>query len=390
VLGRPEWAWLAGDGACCLPWLVGKAGLEAFDAMDTRPPHETARLFADGGYFVARDRWTPGADFVVVDCGPHGVQSCGHAHADALSIEYTLAGVPILIDPGTYSYAQPERDEFRATVAHNTITVDDRSSSEPGQPFRWKTAANCKILRATADDRVAFFEGEHDGFMRLADPARHRRAVFAVFGEFLVITDTIETRGTHDIAGRLHFGQGLSVVPNPGRAGLGVFVTAPDTSASKVADVFVLGDDVTLGVQLGRVAPVYGATVQAPVGTFTSRGSGTRSIWTILISRRVGRAESHVSLAGDASSRALVIRTGELEDIITPGMPAVSFGDMASDATWLWIRRRPRESRLDEFALIDGSQLTVRRTSIVSVPSRRERIRGRSHESGWAFYVSPA
>jgi len=55
----------------------------------------------DTGYYISR---SSRGDHLVIDGGVHGYLNGGHAHADALSLTLTVAGVPLLVDPGTGSY----------------------------------------------------------------------------------------------------------------------------------------------------------------------------------------------------------------------------------------------------------------------------------------------
>lgn len=387
LLQRSDCAALAASATSNLPWLVGEPGLVTFDAIEQRSPQETARLFADGGYFVARNRWAADADFLVVDCGPHGALSCGHAHADALSVVLTLAGCAVLVDPGTGSYVAPDRDQFRTTAAHNTLTVDDAPSSEPDRPFRWRSAAAGVVSRTIADRDFAFFEGEHDGYARLPDPVRARRAIFMKYGEFVAIHDTIETVGAHNIAGRFHFSPGLAVT----RESTGQVLTALSRdTAEPLVDLFVVGRDVTLGVETGRVAPTYGITVDAQVGTFTSTGVGTREFWTLLVPRAGRRGAPVVLDAEPESGTGVVIRCDEYEDLVIAGEGQSKAGDLATDARCVWLRRTAARSQPTEFVVLDGSQLSVGGRTILSLPARRAHVRGRLLESGWELHVSPA
>jgi hypothetical protein len=386
LLQRPDCAALAGDGAACLPWLMGKSGVKAFDEMERRLPVSTARLFPDGGYFVARDRWASDANCLVVDCGPHGSLSFGHAHADALAFELTVGGVPILVDSGTFSYAGPERDEFRATAAHNTLTVDGLSSSESDRPFRWKTAARCALSSAAGDQRFAYFKGEHDGFMRLRDPARHRRAIFTAFGDFTAVLDIIEANGPHAITGRFHFSPDLAVA----RSSDGTIITASDRrdSGAPIVDLLVVGQNVTLGLEAGRVAPTYGMVVDAQVGTFNSQGTGTRQFWTVIVPRGPGRrAVPTVRPATARSTAGIVIESAEFEDLVVADARPVALDGLTTDATWIWIRRLRATSQATEFVLIDGSQLSIDGRSVASFPTRRQFVRGSLHESGWQLHA---
>lgn len=49
-----------------------------------------------------------------------------HTHNDALSIVLNVAGIDIIVDPGSYVYTsnKAERNHFRSTAMHNTVIVD--------------------------------------------------------------------------------------------------------------------------------------------------------------------------------------------------------------------------------------------------------------------------
>jgi Heparinase II/III-like protein/Heparinase II/III N-terminus len=137
--------------------------------------------FADAGISILR---TDPADspelWVRCDGGPHGFLSiAAHAHADALSVEVRFAGVDILADPGTYCYhGEPEwRSYFQSTIGHNTVEVGGAWQSVRGGAFLWLRPAAAREVE-TADDGVAVsWTAEHDGYLRLRPPARHRRSV---------------------------------------------------------------------------------------------------------------------------------------------------------------------------------------------------------------------
>ena len=71
-----------------------------------------------------RDGWSATSTWALVDGGPHGSLNCGHAHADALTLEVATNGRSVLTASGTFSYTGTDRDHFRATASHNTATVD--------------------------------------------------------------------------------------------------------------------------------------------------------------------------------------------------------------------------------------------------------------------------
>src|SRR6185369_4429515 len=143
LMNRGDWKFVAGTAAADTLWLLGADGLARFDAITAEPPSPTAHAFAESGYFVMRDSWTKEADYALIDCGLHGVQSCGHAHADQLSFEYAAQGMTWLVDPGTFTYTGDAglRDWFRSTAAHNTVTVDGEPQSVTAGPFAWAQVA---------------------------------------------------------------------------------------------------------------------------------------------------------------------------------------------------------------------------------------------------------
>ena len=246
---------------------------------EARPP--LSRVFPDAGLVVARSDWSADADYLLVDCGRHGSQSCGHAHADALSIEVALRGAPVCIDSGTFSYIPPGRDAFRTTSAHNTLTVDRMASSVPATPFRWATVARCRVDAAITNDRFAFVEGSHDGFARLADPAIHRRSVLAIFGRAIVIRDRLEAVGTHRLDGHYHLAPGLSAAVD--LDGASIAITGLSTEMDTVVDCFVRGKGVSLAVDAGEIATSYGAALPAAVCHFTANGVGGQEVYSFFV-----------------------------------------------------------------------------------------------------------
>ena len=95
---------------------------------------------------MLRDGWAANSMHALVDAGPLGAMNCGHAHSDALSIEVSAGGCPFLVDPGTYTYTESasDRNHFRHSAAHNTVTVDGESASVPDGPFSWTSRADAR------------------------------------------------------------------------------------------------------------------------------------------------------------------------------------------------------------------------------------------------------
>ena len=206
-------------------WLFGADAWEAFDGIDTANTRlPVRREFPDGGYYIL------GCDFetddeirLVADAGPLGYREiAAHGHADALSFTLSVAGEEFLVDPGTFAYHTEAqwRAYFRGTSAHNTLRVDGQDQSQTGGNFMWlrKAKAGCAQWITSADKD--FFEGWHDGYTALADPVMHRRRiVLDKATRRIVIEDTLQMEGEHEVELFLHAHEKCAVALSAGGAG---------------------------------------------------------------------------------------------------------------------------------------------------------------------------
>jgi len=220
---RADYKFVAGDAVEDALWLLGPAKKEqaplpdlfSFDQIVATEPEKQSVAFPEGGYYVMRDGWTADSNYLLFDCGPHGTDNCGHAHADALSFELAVNGKTVLIDPGTYTYtgSKEMRDWFRSSAAHNTLTVDNQSSSLSDGPFSWKTIAHSECSSWITEERFDYVVGSHDGFMRLAEPAKHTRSILFIKNGYWVVRDVVETSGAHDLQARFQLAPHLMPLP---------------------------------------------------------------------------------------------------------------------------------------------------------------------------------
>jgi hypothetical protein len=192
-------------------WLLGdRTAKELASLAPGQSSLSIPRAFPEGGYYVlGRDFGTPSEIKLVADAGPLGYLSiAAHGHADALAFTLSMGGQPVLIDPGTYAYHTQKkwRDYFRGTAAHNTVRIDGRDQSEPGGNFMWLRRANACCEKWDSNAAQDYFVGSHDGYMRLADPVRHwRKIVFDKQRHALVVEDSFECRGRHELEFNWHF-----------------------------------------------------------------------------------------------------------------------------------------------------------------------------------------
>ena len=233
---KPRW-WPTVEPTVASSLVASMAGRRVAIHPDRRPGH-----YADAGLTLLRSPPSDGDEiWCRCDAGPHGYLSiAAHGHADALGIEVRHNGTDVLADPGTYCYhGEPGwRTYFRSTISHNTIEVAGSDQSTSGGPFLWTRHARSTLigLESDADGEVTSWSAEHDGYVALTPPLRHRRSVRLVRAlRRLEIVDDLETTGGHPF--RLAFLLGPAV--DARMAGTQVALTWTDEGSEKCATLSV-------------------------------------------------------------------------------------------------------------------------------------------------------
>lgn len=178
-------------------WLVGPRAIASFQQNIGQEPKEASKIFTDTGYAFLRSGWNEDDVCVTFDCGPHGWLNCGHAHADMLSMQLYARKRAIISDPGTYSYQEPWRDWFRSSEGHAVIRIDGKHPGIPAAPFHWSKIPVLGTHKHRLDKLIDYVAGTMD-----AGSWQHSREVFFLKPALIVLLDTIEAEGNHEIEAR--------------------------------------------------------------------------------------------------------------------------------------------------------------------------------------------
>jgi hypothetical protein len=283
VFGRLDWWPLtpADAGSSIIGALLG-----APRDVAGRPARRPWR-FADAGTTLLRTRGDQEPEiWCRCDGGPHGYLSiAAHAHADALSVEIRYGGVDVLADPGTYCYhGEPEwRSYFRSTIAHNTVELNGQSQSIEGGPFLWLRHASTREIDVQDIGDAAAWTAEHDGYLALHPPSRHRRTVRLDRASRMIdIFDEIHG-GRHGVRLAFHLGPDVDAEIDGERA----MLRWPYASTSRAARL-ELPRSLRWSLHRGETGPIlgwYSSGLGRRVPAFTLLGQGRCSPDEPLITR---------------------------------------------------------------------------------------------------------
>ncbi len=197
VLDRPAFSCSARDVEEVALWWLGPVKSQR---SGTSQVTQQSHAFRDSGLVVIKR----GQISVLFDAGPFGPWSAGHSHADTLSLLVSAGGEDILIDPGTYTYLDPEwRETFRGTAAHNTIRIDGKDQATPAGPFRWLDKPEVSLIEfsSTTERDSATAVCSYRGFT-------HKRTVKLANDGQLEISDELDgPPGEHLVEQFWHLGQ---------------------------------------------------------------------------------------------------------------------------------------------------------------------------------------
>ncbi len=159
------------------------------------------------GYFGFRSE---AEDYLIMDAGPIGPDyQPGHAHADLLSFELSLAGNRVITDTGVGTYdPSTQRSYDRSTAAHATVEVGGEDSVEVWGSFRVGRRTEPRVLKWEALTDGCILEAEHRGYAHRSSHAVHYRRFHLSPGR-LLITDRLTLRKREHAISRIPLAPGV-------------------------------------------------------------------------------------------------------------------------------------------------------------------------------------
>lgn len=161
--------------------------------IDAKPKSDIAvcHLLSDTGY--AGYEWPQREAKLIADVAAVGLDyQPGHAHADTLSFEWSFGTQRVFVNSGTSVYGQcAERQRQRSTIAHNTLTINGRNSSDVWSGFRVGRRARVRLEACESRGESFAIRAQHDGYSTLFRPMAHVRE-WAGGPGVLTVTDRLK------------------------------------------------------------------------------------------------------------------------------------------------------------------------------------------------------
>ena len=372
LLGADDLAHVAGGVLEEAVWLAGgeAAGREA-----RRPAHAPSAgvtRFPQGGSLVIRDRWSREGAHAVLDAGPQGTLTRAHAHADALTIELSIAGRPLFVDPGTYTYSgsAPERDRLRSAAAHSSVTFDGVPSATPAGPFAWSRTEDAVWRAALSGARFAYVSGSREVIDGRTVVVRHARALLHLTSDYWLVHDRIEASSVRDCTIRFQLASDLTVETTSEEDTVAVVV---ESAGEPVARLYGLGAN-RAEVHDAPISPCYGRLESASAVTFERRGSGAFDVVTAVVPAALGAVEV-TTLEGIHAGWRLDGNVWSDLLLLGDGTVRVSASGVVSRAELTWVRRPRGSGRPTEVLVIGARELEIDGRCVLATPADAFEVR---------------
>lgn len=369
VTGRGDLASVASRPSSELVWLFGSDAAERFERLRPAMPAFTSRAFEDGGTYVMRDHWGADASVMVLDAGVHGALNSGHSHADALSFDLTVRGVPILVDPGTFAYTVDldARNRFRSTIVHNTVSIGGASSSQMDGPFSWRRVARSDVHAWTTTPAADYLHASHDGYMSPPRRVTHERRVLFVKSGTWVIRDLVRGVVAEAVILRHQCAPGLTVRITTNEA----LIHADGTLCVRLLTFSPNG---TTDIVDGAVSPMYGRVVHAAAVRHVERTGGSGAaveVITVVLAANEPVTNVERILAGPASG-VRIHRRNATDTILFNNGSGIEVEDVESDAATVWLRRDQDSRQVVGWLAAGAQSLRVGGTLLLGSNSSRD------------------
>lgn len=205
-------------------FILGRNSLNEFNHVKKVNYPNKSQPYFDAGFYIVRNNETY---LFINNSGlsryPETSRNNNgsHTHADLLSFVLVIKNVDVFIDPGTYTYTGSfiDRNEFRSTRKHNTITIDELDQHELSSTdmFGVNQFAIPETFKLNETSTLIKYIGSYSIKRKNNQICYHKRMIILhkTINE-LIITDIINFVGDHTFEMYFHFAPNFSILQNEG------------------------------------------------------------------------------------------------------------------------------------------------------------------------------
>jgi hypothetical protein len=216
------------------------------------------KCFHQSGFAFIKERTTNRNVHIIFDFGDFTKNPVtDHAHCDALSFELWANGNKLIIDPGVFFDNENKNywyQFFRSTKAHNTLMVDDFEQTQLWQNSSVLSTANINLLKT-------YVNKQQIGIEAICRPYRskkekkifHKRRFEYNSYKGILISDTVEGTGKHNLKWFFHFAPGIRITNS-----FGLLRAFNDNSKELFSICCEKNDGPQLQISKGRNRPIHG------------------------------------------------------------------------------------------------------------------------------------
>lgn len=237
-------------------FLIGTNAAKQFAELPVTNDDVGTKSFADAGfYIIRREKFYMIISNTGVSRYPDTTKPTvgTHTHADLLSFELAIGNTSFIVDPGTFVYTASARDRnlYRGTAKHNTITVNDSSQYSIPENDLFSVVNTVSDIQGNLHENYphSVFEGSYR-----TSTNQHKR-IFSCNLETLecVLTDAVNIQASGNVKSYLHFAPGLNIViTNPNT------VKIKNNGGDSISVSFLSDTPFVMTVQDDTVSPSYG------------------------------------------------------------------------------------------------------------------------------------
>lgn len=378
LLNRGDFKTIASDFQEEAFWFLGREGTITYRDLVSKSPGFISKDLTEHGYTVMRDQWGREGHYLFIMRGSHpaSVSEVKElTHADALSFEVSVFGLPYIVDAGPYADEPGSKwsSYFKHYEAHNSILVDSRGLKELDIEETSRVRFQSEFNRWVSTNRFDFVRGYHTGFQKLSKPVLHHRVIFFKKSDYWVLHDLLTGEGTHLFEQYFHASPtklGVDFAQKKIRLGQLYDPTLAiiPLQADKMDVTFHAGGE-TPGD--GWITDGYKSTVEAPLIKYSRNSSLPTSFNTILLPQppaieapvfgRQGEIQQGSSIVSIETAVGLEIQmsTGIDYFILSHrGPQRLSFKELTMEGELFFIRKNEQD-QIVEVCLHNGSYLSV-------------------------------